>query len=563
MHAKQLVNMLSWLARVGLLVLLTIGPTPAKAGIRDKQDGKLSGLAVQNAAANALNPANQPPVAVDDNGQGFFTFNHRAFTTGNVLSNDSNPSGNPIFVESFDTSGTKGQVTLANPWQNGRLDTDFGVGGKTTTVVGGTAIGMSSILQPDGKIILTGSNMDTDFIVARYNPDGKLDTSFGNGGIVNTDVAGLAVPRDIALQSDGKIIVVGGSDDFVLVRYKPNGSLDTSFGSGGMAYTDFGGSDIGNAVVIQTNGKIVVAGNTQNSFNDFAIARYKTDGSLDTTFGSGGKVITPFGYRPLGEESDDMAYGAVLQSDGKIIVVGWTNLHNDEECALVRYNTNGSLDSTFGSNGISLKLIHDGVEAQSVILQNDGKIVIAGHIMSGYTHGFAVVRFNSNGVLDQTFGTKSSTMTDIGGAEWLVKMIKQPDEKILTIGYTTDGKIAIARFDANGNLDTSFGADGKMITSFSGDSWAAALSLQPDGKIVISGDVNDEFILARLNKDAAYHEGGTFFYNPNGQFDSLPLSQTAYDSFTYVVSDGVLTDTATVSITVEGATSVFLPVVGK
>jgi uncharacterized delta-60 repeat protein len=502
-----------------------------------------------------------PPVVVDDNGQGFVTFNHQAFTTGNVLSNDSDPAGNPIFVKSFGVSGTKGQVTLVNPWQNGRLDTSFGVGGNTTTVISGTAIGMASILQPDGKFLLTGTNFSDDFIVARYNQDDQLDTSFGNGGIVKTDVAGYEEPRNITLQLDGKIIVVGGSEDFVLVRYNKNGSLDTSFGSGGMAYTDFGGRDIGNAVVIRANGKIVVAGNTQNSFNDFAIARYKTNGSLDTTFGSGGKVITAFGYLPSGDESDDMAYGAVLQSDRKIIVVGWTNLHIDEECALVRYNTNGSLDSTFGSNGISLKLIHDGVESQSVILQNDGKIVIAGHIMSGYTHGFAVVRFNTNGVLDQTFGTKGSTMTDIGGAEWLVKMVKQPDEKILTIGYTTDGKIVIARFDANGNLDTSFGVDGELITNLSGDSWIAALSLQPDGKIVISGDVNDEFILARLNKDAAYHEGGTFFYNPNGQFDSLLLGQTAYDSFTYVASDGVLTDTATVSITLEGETSVFLPLV--
>jgi uncharacterized delta-60 repeat protein len=559
MHAKQPIDMFSWLARVGLLVLLIIGPTPVKASLHDKQDGRSGGLADRRAAPDELNLPNPPSFAVDDSGPGFTTFNHRAFTTGNVLSNDSNPSGNPIFVESFDVSGTKGQVSLANPWENSRFDTGFGVGGKTTTVVGGTAIGMASILQPDGKIILTGGNFDTDFIVARYNPDGKLDTSFGSGGIVKTDVTGSAVPRDIALQSDGKIIVVGGSDDFVVVRYTTNGSLDTSFGSGGVAYTDFGGSDIGNAVVIQPDGKIVVAGNTNY---DFALARYKTNGSLDTTFGSGGKVITNFGTRPLGDSSQDCAYGEVLQPDGKIIVVGSSDL-DFGGFALARYNKNGSLDSTFGDNG---KLIHDfdnGVDGNSVILQKDGKIVVAGHSTAGYALGFEIARFNSNGGLDTTFGTKGRVSTDIGGSEWLVKMVKQPDEKILIIGYTTDGKFAIARFEANGNLDTSFGADGKMITSFSGDSWIAALNLQPDGKIVISGDVDDKFILARLNKDAAYHEAGTFIYNPNGQFEGLSRGQTAYDSFTYTVSDGSLTDIATVTITIEGVAPVFLPMVGK
>ena len=222
-----------------------------------------------------------------------------------------------------------------------------------------------------------------NFTLARYDPDGSLDPSFGTGGMVASEVGGtISRGRALALQPDGKIVVVGytwiglGLNywDFGLARYNPDGSLDVTFGTDGVVTTDFvGGFDAAEEVVLQPDGRIVVVGSAElipGNFvsRDFAVARYNTNGSLDTTFGNGGKVTSPLG-------EIDSASSVVVQPDGKIVAGGGGALTID--FALVRYNTDGTLDPTFGSGGMVTTDL-GGSDYAALALQPDGRIVAAG-----------------------------------------------------------------------------------------------------------------------------------------------------------------------------------------
>jgi uncharacterized delta-60 repeat protein len=285
---------------------------------------------------------------------------------------------------------------------DGDLDTTFGTGGKVTTAVGlGDDEAFSVVLQSDGKIVAAGYSYNGSnyvFAVDRYNIDGSLDTTFDTDGKVTTAVgSGTDVATSVVLQSDGKIVVAGysynGSNyDFAVVRYNTNGSLDTTFDTDGKVTTAIGSStDRATSVVLQSDGKIVVAGWSYNgSNNDFAVVRYNIDGSLDTTFDTDGKVTTAVG---LGE---DFAISVVLQSDGKIVAAGVSNNGTNDDFAVVRYNTNGSLDTTFDTDGKVTTAIGSGTDrANSVVVQSDGKIVAAGYSNNGTNVDFAVVRYSN------------------------------------------------------------------------------------------------------------------------------------------------------------------------
>jgi uncharacterized delta-60 repeat protein len=215
---------------------------------------------------------------------------------------------------------------------------------------------------------------------------GALDPTFGTGGEVTTDFGGSDSAEAVGIQSDGKIVTAGstfsgGLQHFVLARYNADGNLDSSFGSGGKVTTDFGGFDAASALVIQPDGRIVAAG---RGSGDFALARYNADGSLDPTFGSGGKVTTDFGG------SDD-AFGVALQADGKIVAAG----QGGSDFGLARYNADGSLDPTFGSGSRVTTDLGGFEDAIAVALQNDGKIVITGQKFSGGFQQFALARYTT------------------------------------------------------------------------------------------------------------------------------------------------------------------------
>ena len=418
-------------------------------------------------------------------------------------------------------AGTVATILLlavrAQPAQaaDGDLDPTFGTGGQVTTDFNhSTDIANAVALQSDGKLVVVGQTYKhndytgEDFAVARYNGDGTLDTSFGNGGKVTTDFPGLAaVASSVVVQPDGKILVAGGAfpgftflGDFELVRYNPDGSLDTSFGSGGIVTTSFPGQgSYAFALALQSDGKIIAAGtdfvnfSSEDSSNtDFALERYNPDGTPDTTFGNGGQVTTDF------DGFNDDAFSILVQPDGKLVAVGSAkNPATFYDFAAVRYLANGTIDTTFGVAGkVRTDFGHaDFDQARSAVLQPDGKIVAAGTTIfnNGLSEPFAVARYNSNGTLDTTFDSDGKLLIDFGSFDQTAyKVLLQPDGKIVTVGYpnteSSDSDFLLARCNTNGSLDTTFGVGGKVRTSFgdlNGGAYGAVL--QPDGKIVAVG----------------------------------------------------------------------------
>jgi uncharacterized delta-60 repeat protein len=389
----------------------------------------------------------------------------------------------------------------------GDLDPTFGSAGKVTTDFNqGADYGHAVAVQGDGKIVVAGFTVFSmaDFALARYDVNGNLDPSFGSGGKVTTDFSNSDdVVSAMAIQSDGKIVVAGAMilngtaefEDFALARYNTDGSLDTSFGSGGKVTTDFlGGPDGLHAMAIQNDGKLVVAGS--EGYN-FALARYDSHGNLDASFGSGGKVITDF------DGGVDGAYAVALQADGKIIAAGQSGL----SFALARYDANGNLDVGFGSGG---KVISDFSgnfgDITAIALQADGRIVAAGY--TGF-YDFALARYEANGQLDSSFGAGGKVITDFsGGSDDAFAVTLQKDGKIIAAGSSagrfSGASFALARYDSKGGLDPSFGAGGKLTTSFADrDDEAYAMAFQPDGKLVVCGEAYQEsagyfnFALAR------------------------------------------------------------------
>jgi len=398
---------------------------------------------------------------------------------------------------------------------DGDLDPTFGTGGMVTTDLNhSTDIANAVAVQADGKLVVVGTTYKNndytaeDFAVTRYNTNGTLDNTFGAGGKVRTDFPGLAaVPSSVVIQPDGKIVVAGGAfplftflGDFKVVRYNSNGSLDTSFGAGGIVTTSFpGDGSYAFALALQSDGKIIAAGTDFVDFNpgessntDFALARYNPDGTPDATFGIGGQVTTDF----LGFEDD--AYSVLIQRDGKIVAVGSANdPATYYDFAAVRYLSNGTIDTMFGVAGKVRTDFGDQNfdQARSAVLRPDGRIVAAGFAISqnGGVQNFAVARYTSTGILDTTFSRDGKTQIDFGSCcQSANNVLLQSDGKIITVGYanteSSDSDFLLARLNPRGSLDSTFGVGGKVRTSF-GDlnGGANGAALQSDGKIVAVG----------------------------------------------------------------------------
>ena len=281
-------------------------------------------------------------------------------------------------------------------------------------------------------------------VTASPSPSGSLDTTFGTGGIVTTPVGSYdAYAYALGIQSDGRIVVAGYSSsgsnyDFALARYNTNGTLDTTFGTGGIVITPMGnGYDIAYALGIQSDGRILIAGNSYNGSNyDFALVRYNTNGSLDTTFGTGGIVTTPVGSG----DSEALALG--IQSDGRILAAGKSPDGSNNDFALLRYNTNGTLDTTFGAGGIVTTPVGSGdAYANALGIQSDGRILAAGKSYNGSRYDFTLVRYNTDGALDTTFGTSGIVTTPVGSY----------DSYALAVGIQSDGSILAAGSSDNGS----------------------------------------------------------------------------------------------------------------
>jgi uncharacterized delta-60 repeat protein len=386
----------------------------------------------------------------------------------------------------------------------GDLDPSFGVGGQvetefdTTTTWGRTA--QASLLQSDGRIVAAGEGA-----IARYLPNGSLDVTFG----VDGRVAFPYYARSIAIQTDGKLVVAGGTDatnsgNFVVARYLANGTPDVSFDGDGFAITDFGSSlETAYSVVIQTNGRIVVAGSSSDSI---AVARYNINGSLDTSFDGDGRWV-----RRFNSNRSDTAYAVALQADGRIVVAGssWISYSYNSsirEFFLLRLNAGGALDHTLDGDGylnttFSPSLVTQ-QEARDIAIQADGKILVSGYAYINYSHNLAVARYNTDGSLDSTFDGDGRRTVGISGYSNRQtageSLTLQPDGRLFT---SANGNLY--RFNNDGTFDTTFDLDG--VAAFGGELKTSLV--QPDGKIVAGGSKNGYFGLVRLNSNGTFDTG--------------------------------------------------------
>jgi len=377
--------------------------------------------------------------------------------------------------------------------------------------------------------------------LVRYNPDGTLDAGFGSGGKVPASFFRLEfLPEernlvDVAIQTDGRIVVVGtfqqtpGSPrEFGIARFDPDGTLDGTFGGGaGWVTTAVGGSDSGaTSVAIQPDGRIVVGGWVTGGagYSDFALVRYNSDGTLDTAgFGAGtGMVTADFsGF-------NDFANGVALQSDGKIVAAGGAAPDGTfrRDFAVARFNADGTLD-TAGFGGATGKVTTDmtGTSdwdlARAVAIQSDGKIVVAGgaviyNAVCGCTH-FAIARYDAGGVLDPGFGTGGKVLDDfVGGGDLANDVAIQADGRIVAAGLVQQPAdieqlvdFGVARYNVDGTPDATFGNAGKVVTDFQAYDVGSGVVLQPDCGIVVAGYTIDwasfdsNFALARYDGGCA------------------------------------------------------------
>lgn len=338
-----------------------------------------------------------------------------------------------------------------------------------------------------------------DFALARYNADGALDGTFGAGGIVTTPFGADTNDKAFALaiQPDGKLVAAGetagvSASDFALARYNADGTLDTAFGTGGTVTTSVGTSISSQyegalSIAIQSDGKIVVGGYTWSDGigNVVVLLRYDAGGTLDATFGTGGIVTTTSGrggaYALRLDESDRPVVAATTSSVGGRFFVA-------------RYTTAGALDPTFGSGGVATAAIGTSADAYALGIQDDGKIVAAGRAKPGRASYFdvAAARFNADGTLDPTFGTSGTTTTSFSAFDDEARaLVIQGDGKLVVAGSAAGDPSAdfvVARFGTDGSLDTTFDGDGKVRTFIrEGDDRAYALAVQADGRLVAAG----------------------------------------------------------------------------
>jgi uncharacterized delta-60 repeat protein len=330
---------------------------------------------------------------------------------------------------------------------------------------------------------------------------GDLDLTFGAGGAVSTDLGGSDYPGAVALQPDGKIVVAGtrltgprGMSSFgiALVRYRSDGTLDEDFGTEGLVVTELGEGTLAvvGAVALEPDGKIVVAGTAwpiSGDFGAFVLARYHSDGTPDASFGSGGLVVTGFGHRHFA------AVGALaLQTDGRIVVAGSVFFDPSIRVALARYTSDGVLDPTFGVGGTVVSDFGENRYMRAMAFQPDGKIVVTASPNSLIARVFLVARYTADGVPDTAFGEGGTVVTEFGGYTEPSALGVMPDGRIVVAGGS-GGNLALARYLPDGRPDPSFGTKGVVTTDLGGLEAIIALALQPDGKIVVTGNLGIPF----------------------------------------------------------------------
>ena len=395
-------------------------------------------------------------------------------------------------------------VTCVTPSASPGLDPTFGTEGKVVGDLRGKAVA----LQADGKIVVAGWR-NGGAQLSRYNTDGTLDAGFGAGGHVDVTLAGGSNDEinTLIVQSDGKILASGimlntatRNDDFVVLRFNSDGSADAGFGGNGRALTDFGvqGADRARDMLLQPDGRIVLVGTESHATGgaygeaNFAAARYNSDGTLDAGFGNGGLAVSKLtGYALNGT-------AGVLQSNGTLVIAGQArpNGGSFNDTALTQLLPDGRVDGSYGSNGVlraNLYTSGDDYPTDAVIMP-ENKVMLSLLAGPNGSRDFTLARFTPDGHLDSGFSSTGYKSVSLGAANDVARrMVLDASGRIIAVGDSAESSngsdFAIARFDVDGNLDTTFGYNGALKTDFFGadDSANGGVVVQGDGNIVAVG----------------------------------------------------------------------------
>lgn len=420
----------------------------------------------------------------------------------------------------------------------GDLITGFGVGGRVLFDAGSfDDFGYSIAVQNDGRFIVAGtvytSDGGLDFGVARFNPDGSVDSTFGTDGFVAVDFGNGSSSDDearaVRLDAAGNIVVAGftfagNSNDFAMARLTSTGALDSSFGSGGRVVTVRNGtSEQALAMTLQSDGRILLTG-LANS--DFGVARYNTNGSADTSFGTGGFATVNF------SGGLDSATGVAVQPDGRIVLGGYARIGSDYDFALARLTSAGALDSSFDSDGRVTRNVGTTFDqASATLLMPDGSIVLVGRSNGDA----ALVRFNGDGSPFAGFGSGGVVIVNLGGTNDLANAVALDSEGRLVVvgaagGSTSTRNFAVMRVNDDGSMDSTFGSGGFVTTDFSSDlDEAFGVAVTSEGILVVgrsstnsSSDMTNDFAVARYSTGEAANQlptadaGGTYSVDEGG-----------------------------------------------
>lgn len=364
-----------------------------------------------------------------------FNFYYSSIQSMSILSD-----GKILTVGTIFNDSDFSQFALVRYTSDGRIDTTFGNNGKVISNFTESKIGLESMLvQSDGKIVLAGiiynSFTNSQFVLVRYTKNGDFDTTFGNNGVV---LKGYHTINSITLQEDDKIVVAGFSfennvRDYSLIRYTVNGVQDTSFGNNGTVSLSIGDRDFWYDVVLKSDEKIVVVGSAKNNSgnydSDFAIMQFNKYGTLDANFGENGIVIIDY-------NDVDAARAVKIQNDGKIVFVGWSysTLETIYDYKMVRLLLDGSLDESFGEKGMLSIPISINLSSESIEIQSDQKILVTGFVSKTDKNDIALCRVNSNGAYDSTFGNDGVVTTTFQASSQANSIVCQPDGLIVVGG---------------------------------------------------------------------------------------------------------------------------------
>ncbi len=408
--------------------------------------------------------------------------------------------------------------------------------GIRTIEYGGTDVVKDVLALPDGKLLLAGyGTANASIVVSRLDPGGSSDPSFDSDGTALVELDGEDRAQAAALQADGKIVVAGSVTEGTrsnpaVTRLNANGSPDTSFAGDGTTLLDYNGSGSADAVLVEPDGKILLAGYGGPNV-DIAVTRLNSDGSPVSGFGVDGTVgveLATVGVArtaqarqpppppppPPPPSSLDVGHAVALQADGKIVVAGDTTVGENEQVAVVRLNANGSLDTSFNGDGIRT-LDYGGVAdgARDVLVQGDGKIVLVGS--GSAPSNLTVTRLNPDGSLDQSFNGTGTVGADFGGSEYGEAGALLANGKIVVAGRNSQGDALAMRLQPGGSLDTTFSGDGKQtIRAGSADTAAYGMAVQANGRLVFAGYAlavtagNFDAMVARLEGDSRGAGGG-------------------------------------------------------